>query len=248
MNAEQEIKRKLIAAAMDEFYEASFDEATMRSISKRTGFSSATVYKYFDSKHKLAMVLGAQIIEKYNSEIELHLKGIEGTRNKVRKIAWYYFHHFQENEREAWICYVTMAPVYYRELQYQMQSFVTAQADSFESMLREGQKAGDIRPDVNVRAARAMFFGSLREFVTRWLYRKRQGDTSDLTDYFEPFANLFLTSIEARPDVTINCPYAALNTPGGNHRVRTGRVKNDPAVKPVTRRKQISRTYPREHR
>ena len=77
MNTEQEIKRKLIAAAMDEFYEASFDEATMRSISKRTGFSSATVYKYFDSKHKLAMVLGAQIIERYNNEIELHLKGIE---------------------------------------------------------------------------------------------------------------------------------------------------------------------------
>jgi TetR/AcrR family transcriptional regulator, fatty acid metabolism regulator protein len=237
MNAEREIKRKLIAAAMDEFYEASFDEATMRSISKRTGFSSATVYKYFDSKHKLAMVLGAQIIEKYNSEIELHLKGIEGTRNKVRKIAWYYFHHFQENEKEAWICYVTMAPVYYRELQYQMQSFVTAQADSFESMLRDGQKAGDIRPDVNVRAARAMFFGSLREFVTRWLYRKRQGDTSDLTDYFEPFANLFLSSIEARPTVTINCPYTTLNTHSGHRFVRKGRVKKEPAVRPVTRRK-----------
>jgi TetR/AcrR family transcriptional regulator, fatty acid metabolism regulator protein len=237
MNAEQEIKRKLIAAAMDEFYEASFDEATMRSISKRTGFSSATVYKYFDSKHKLAMVLGAQIIEKYNGEIELHLKGIEGTRNKVRKIAWYYFHHFQENEREAWICYVTMAPVYYRELQYQMQSFVTAQADSFESMLREGQKAGDIRPDVNVRAARAMFFGSLREFVTRWLYRKRQGDTSALLDYFEPFANLFLSSIEPRPAVTVHCPYAAQNKTGGDRRARTSNVKKDPAANPGTRRK-----------
>ena len=184
MNTEKDIKRKLIAAAMDEFYEASFDEATMRSISKRTGFSSATVYKYFDSKHKLAMVLGAEIIERYNNEIELHLKGIEGTRNKVRKIAWYYFHHFQENEREAWICYVTLAPVYYRELQHQMQSFVTAQAESFERILREGQKAGDIRPDVDIRTARAMFFGSLREFVTRWLYRKRQGDKSALEDYF----------------------------------------------------------------
>jgi|GEM_PF-632891 AcrR family transcriptional regulator len=218
MNTEKDIKRKLIAAAMDEFYEASFDEATMRSISKRTGFSSATVYKYFDSKHKLAMVLGAEIIERYNNEIELHLKGIEGTRNKVRKIAWYYFHHFQENEREAWICYVTLAPVYYRELQHQMQSFVTAQAESFERILREGQKAGDIRPDVDIRTARAMFFGSLREFVTRWLYRKRQGDKSALEDYFEPFANLFLSSIEARPDAKISCPYAELKTPTANRK------------------------------
>jgi TetR/AcrR family transcriptional regulator, fatty acid metabolism regulator protein len=216
MITEQEIKSKLIAAAMDEFYEASFDEATMRSISKRTGFSSATVYKYFDSKHKLAMVLGAQIIERYNNEIELHLQGIEGTRNKIRKIAWYYFHHFQENEKEAWICYVTLAPVYYRELQHQMQSFVTEQAASFERTLRDGQRAGDIRKDVNVRAARAMFFGSLREFVTRWLYRKRQGDNSDLEDYFEPFANLFLSSIEARSDGKFNCPYVVENTPADN--------------------------------
>jgi TetR/AcrR family transcriptional regulator, fatty acid metabolism regulator protein len=227
MITEQEIKLKLIAAAMDEFYEASFDEATMRSISKRTGFSSATVYKYFDSKHKLAMVLGAQIIERYNSEIELHLQGIEGTRNKIRKIAWYYFHHFQENEREAWICYVTLAPVYYRELQHQMQSFVTEQASFFERILSEGQKAGDIRPDVNVRAARAMFFGSLREFVTRWLYRKRQGDMSALEDYFEPFANLFLSSIEARPDYKINCPYAVQNTPPDNRRERVDRAGKD---------------------
>jgi len=237
MNTEHEIKRKLIAAAMDEFYEASFDEATMRSISKRTGFSSATVYKYFESKHQLAMVLGSEIIERYNGEIELHLKGIEGTRNKIRKIAWYYFHHFQENEREAWICYVTMAPVYYRELQYQMQSFVTAQANSFESMLREGQQAGDIRADVNVRAARAMFFGSLREFVTRWLYRKRQGDTSALLDYFEPFANLFLSSIESKPAVAVNCPYAALNTSTGDRRVSVGRTNKNSAAGKKTRRK-----------
>jgi AcrR family transcriptional regulator len=230
MNTEKDIKRKLIAAAMDEFYEASFDEATMRSISKRTGFSSATVYKYFDSKHKLAMVLGAQIIERYNGEIELHLKGIEGTRNKVRKIAWYYFHHFQENEKEAWICYVTLAPVYYRELQHQMQSFVTAQAESFERILREGQKAGDIRPDVNIRAARAMFFGSLREFVTRWLYRKRQGDKSALEDYFEPFANLFLNSIEARPDVKINCPYVTLNASTDDRRMSVRKVSQGPAA------------------
>ncbi|MCX6007400.1 MAG: TetR/AcrR family transcriptional regulator [Chloroflexi bacterium] len=237
MNTEKEIKRKLIAAAMDEFYEASFDEATMRSISKRTGFSSATVYKYFDSKHKLAMVLGAQIIERYNGEIELHLKGIEGTRNKVRKIAWYYFHHFQENEKEAWICYVTLAPVYYRELQHQMESFVTAQAEFFERILREGQKAGDIRPDVNIRAARAMFFGSLREFVTRWLYRKRQGDKSALEDYFEPFANLFLSSIEARPDVKINCPYAELNTPTDDRQISVRKANKGPVASRRTRHK-----------
>jgi AcrR family transcriptional regulator len=227
MITEQEIKLKLITAAMDEFYEASFDEATMRSISKRTGFSSATVYKYFDSKHKLAMELGAQIIERYNNEIELHLQGLDGTRNKIRKIAWYYFHHFQENEREAWICYVTLAPVYYRELQHQMQSFVTEQAASFERILRDGQRAGDIRQDINVRAARAMFFGSLREFVTRWLYRKRQGDKSALEDYFEPFANLFLSSIETRHDAKYNCPYAAQNTTPDNRRRRAQRAGKD---------------------
>jgi len=234
MNTEQEIRRKLIAAAMDEFYEATFDEATMRSISKRTGFSSATVYKYFDSKHKLAMVLGSQIIEKYNSEIELHLKGIEGTRNKVRKIAWYYFHHFQENEREAWICYVTMAPVYYREL-HQMHSFVTAQAGSFERILREGQAAGEIRPDVNIKAARAMFFGSLREFVTRWLYRKRLGDRTDLEDYFEPFANLFLSSIETRPGPEVNCPYASPSSVVTGRKKRAAKAGRNKGAGPTSR-------------
>jgi AcrR family transcriptional regulator len=209
MISETEIKNRLIAAAMDEFYEASFDEATMRSISRRSGLSSATVYKYFESKQELAYFLGSQIIERYTREIDLHLQGIEGVRNKVRKIAWYYFHHFQENEREAWICYVTMAPVYYRELR-QMQSFVTQQASSFEGILREGQAAGEIRPDVNIRAARAMFFGSLREFVIRWLNRKKSGDRSGLEDYFEPFLNLFLNSIEVKPELKINnCPFAA---------------------------------------
>jgi len=208
MIPESEIRKRLLEAAMDEFYEASFDQATMRSISRRTGISSATVYKYFKSKQELANALGAQIIEKYTAEIDLHLQGIEGTRNKVRKVAWYYFHHFQENEKEAWICYVTMASVYYTEL-HQMQPFVTGQASSFERILREGQAAGDIRKDVNIRAARATFFGSLREFVVRWLNRKRLGDRSSLEDYFEPFVDLFLNSVEVRPEAKINnCPFA----------------------------------------
>jgi len=220
--SETEIKKRLIEAAMDEFYEASFDEATMRSISRRSGFSSATVYKYFESKQALAYEVGSRIIERYTRAIDAHLQGIDGARNKIRKIAWYYFHHFQENEKEAWICYVTMAPVYYRELHI-MQSFVTAQASSFEQILREGQAAGEIRADVNIRAARAMFFGSLREFVIRWLNRKRPGDRSSLEEYFEPFVNLFWSSIEARPE--LSCPFvsdAGHSVSGTVNRRRTG--------------------------
>jgi AcrR family transcriptional regulator len=236
LNTAFEIKNRLIAAAMDEFYEASFDQATMRSISKRTGFSLATVYKYFDSKQKLALDLGSQIIEKYNSEIELHLQGLQGTHNKIRKIAWYYFNRFQENEKEAWICYVTMATVYYEQL-HDMQRLAVAQAESFEQILRDGQAAGEIRADLSIRTARAMFFGSLREFVTRWLHRKRLGEHTDLKYYFEPFINLYLGSIEVKPEPQVNCACPFISAKNGAI-VRNRRSQKLVPVKNVTGRKR----------
>lgn len=64
----KEIRIKLIDTAVELFMEKGFSAATMREISNRAGFGTATIYNYFPSKEK---ILYAYFYEKQNEVNEI---------------------------------------------------------------------------------------------------------------------------------------------------------------------------------
>jgi AcrR family transcriptional regulator len=206
-NNMHEVVDRIVRVALDEFNENSYEGATMRSIARRAGISLATIYKCFDSKQKLAVHLGNDIDDLMHTELQRQLGGVKGVENKIRKMTWFFLHYFETNDKYAWLAYITLNPVYFEILKEH--HMTRRQTELFESILREGQQQGIVRQDVDIIAARRMYFSLIREIVIVWLYAKRGGHNYSLMDYVERIIDLTMAAVRVQPhNMPTNCPYA----------------------------------------
>jgi len=170
------VKRQLIIdAAIEVFSRNGFQNSTISQIARRANVAEGTIYQYFRNKEDLFFSIPIDKTKEFFNELELHLEGIHGAGNKIRKFVWYYFYHLQEN------------PEYARALMLEMRvNRNFAKTKTFEpyrplthkilEIIEEGQEEGVIRKDVDVYTIRHLILGMLEHIVTRWLLKGEKGD------------------------------------------------------------------------
>jgi TetR/AcrR family transcriptional regulator, fatty acid metabolism regulator protein len=175
----KKVKRQLIIdAAIEVFSRNGFQNSTISEIAQKADVAEGTIYQYFKSKEDLFFSIPIEKTKEFYNELELHLQGINGAENKIRKFVWYYLYHLQEN------------PEYARALMLEMRvNRNFANTKTFEAyrplthkileIIEEGQEEGIIRKDVNLYTIRHLILGMLEHIVTRWLLKGEKGDLSD---------------------------------------------------------------------
>jgi len=170
------VKRQLIIdAAIEVFSRNGFQNSTISQIARRANVAEGTIYQYFRNKEDLFFSIPIDKTKEFFNELELHLEGIHGAGNKIRKFVWYYLYHLQEN------------PEYARALMLEMRvNRNFAKTKTFEpyrplthkilEIIEEGQEEGVIRKDVDVYTIRHLILGMLEHIVTRWLLKGEKGD------------------------------------------------------------------------
>lgn len=186
------IKRQsIIQAAIEVFSKNDFQDATISEIAKKANVAEGTIYQYFKNKEDLFFSIPVEKTKEYCKDLDLHLQGIGGTFNKIRKFIWYYLYFFKMN------------PEYGRILMLETRvskSFVkTKMYDSFKKSTRrileiieEGQREGIIRKDVNIYIIRQLILGILEHMVTRWLLK---GEKYDLVEHYSEVSELVTQGI-----------------------------------------------------
>jgi TetR/AcrR family fatty acid metabolism transcriptional regulator len=174
--SKKRIKRQLIIeAAIEVFSRNGFQNSTISEIAQRAGVAEGTIYQYFKSKEDLFFSIPIDKTKQFYKELELHLQGIHGAMNKVRKFVWYYLYHLQEN------------PEYARALMLEMRvnrNFANTRAfgayrpltQKILEIIEEGQEEGVIRKDINIYMIRHLILGLLEHILTRWLLKGEKGD------------------------------------------------------------------------
>jgi TetR/AcrR family transcriptional regulator, fatty acid metabolism regulator protein len=172
----KKVKRQVIIdAAVDVFSRNGFQNSTISQIAQKANVAEGTIYQYFRNKEDLFFSIPIDKTKEFYSELELHLEGIHGAENKIRKFVWYYLYHLQEN------------PEYARALMLEMRvNRNFAKTKTFApykplthkilEIIEEGQEEGFIRKDVNVYTIRHLILGILEHIVTRWLLKGEKGD------------------------------------------------------------------------
>lgn len=184
-------KQLIIEAAIDVFSKNNFQNSTISQIAQKAEVAEGTIYQYFKNKEDLFFSIPVEKTKDFCAELELHLQGITGAFNKIRKFIWYYLYFFKMN------------PDYGRTLMLEMRvnkSFAKTKAyDSFKNLtgrileiIREGQEEGVIRKDVNIFITRQLILGILEHVVTRWLLK---GEKYDLLEYYQDVSELVLHGI-----------------------------------------------------
>ena len=120
--AKKDIRRQqIIQAAIEVFDKKSFQKASIVEIAQKANVAEGTIYQYFKNKEDLFFSIPAQRTEEFCEEFDLHLQGIHGALNKIRKLIWYYLYFSKMN------------PAYARTLMLEMRvsrSFITSKTYS----------------------------------------------------------------------------------------------------------------------
>lgn len=172
----RKVKRQLIIdAAIEVFSRNGFQNSTISQIARKANVAEGTIYQYFKNKEDLFFSIPIDKTKEFYSELELHLQGIHGAENKIRKFVWYYLYHLQKN------------PEYARALMLEMRvNRNFARTKTFGpyrplthkvlEIIEEGQEQGVIRKDVDIYVMRHLILGMLEHIVTRWLLKGEKGD------------------------------------------------------------------------
>ncbi len=191
-------------AAMDVFSSGDFEQATMRSIAEKANVPTSSIYKYFKNKDDLYVTLVSIIVDRTNQELNMHLTGLSSTKSKIREMVHFHFNFFQDNLHIAHVVFASTNFSYWYEYQ-KAYGKVKESGSALARIIKEGQRNGEIRDDVNLRVINHIYFGALRALVVNWLYRRHVYQLSDLS---EPFADAMYGAIRATTETAVQfvCP------------------------------------------
>ena len=190
--SKKDIKKQfIIQSAIGVFSQNGFQNSSISEIAQKANVAEGTIYQYFKNKEDLFFSIPIEKTKEFCRELDLHLEGIDGALNKIRKFIWYYLHFFKMN------------PEYSRTLMLEMRvskNFVkTTTYKSFKNftnkileIIKEGQEEGVIRKDVNIYLIRQLLLGILEHIVTRWLLK---GEKYDLFKHYNEVSRLVIHGI-----------------------------------------------------
>jgi len=101
-------KAKLFPVVLDLFSRKDFHQVNMREISKISGMSTTTLYRYFSSKEDLLFTVLEEKITEIVVMTNIHVQGIESTKEVFRKIFWVTMNYYDQNPGVAVVGFITV--------------------------------------------------------------------------------------------------------------------------------------------
>ncbi|MGD9057699.1 MAG: TetR/AcrR family transcriptional regulator [Desulfobacterales bacterium] len=171
-NSKAHTRIRIINSAKKLFSEQGYQKTTIVDISRRAGLSEAALYEYFQGKEDLLLTIPDLWVSELLKDLDEQLFGIQGAVNQLRKYLWWYLRRVEQAPLDAKIVYLflkTNANFLNTEVYANVKKFYSYLIDIFE----EGQKNGEMRPDLDPRSARDIFVGTMDHIITRWLLKDR---------------------------------------------------------------------------
>jgi AcrR family transcriptional regulator len=165
----------LMRIARGVFRARGFDDGVIAEIAASAGVVEGTIYRYFPTKRDLLIEVMEDWYEEMLADYDQHLKGIAGTRNRLRFMIW---RHLTVMHEEPVLCRLMMGEVradadYRRTAVYDLNRRYTQRTIA---IIKEGIASGEFRADVPVTIVRDMIYGGIEHHC--WAYLRGEGDFS----------------------------------------------------------------------
>lgn len=164
------MKRKILEGAARVFADKGFAGTTMALIAQKASVSETSLYTYFNGKEDLFLAIPATQIAEKLPMIDDSLFGIKSALAQLRKFIWVYVRNLTEEPvfTRVVLLHVKTNNNFLNTSTYkEVQKFYGRLLD----IIAMGQQSGEIRPDLDPYAARAVVIGSIEYLVTRWLLK-----------------------------------------------------------------------------
>ena len=190
-NSRKHTRERIINSAKKRFAEQGYQKTTVVDISRRAGLSEAALYEYFQGKEALLLMIPDLWVTELVRDRDEPLFGVKGPINKLRKYLWWYMRRVEQSPLDAKFVYLFLksnANFLNTEVYSNVKNFYAYLVDIFE----EGRKTGEMKPDLNSRAARDIFVGTMDHIIIRWLFKDMSYSLFDnLENTFELMVDAF---------------------------------------------------------
>jgi TetR/AcrR family fatty acid metabolism transcriptional regulator len=197
-NSKENTRDRIINSAKKLFAEQGYQKTTIVDISKQAGLSEAALYEYFQGKEDLLLTIPDLWVAELLQDLDEQLFGVQGAVNKLRKYLWWYLRRVEHAPLDAKIVYLflkTNANFLETEVYANVKKLYSYLIDIFE----EGQKTGELKPELNPRVARDIFVGTMDHIITRWLLKDMSYSLFDnLEQTFDLMASAFKRANQAQ--------------------------------------------------
>ncbi len=144
--------------------EKEFSAITWSDIARTAGVNEALIYKYFkDSRNLLHEVL-KESLSRFVRRLNRDLKGVQGARNKLRKLIWSTIDMYDSERVFAKILFLEVRnfPGYFRSETYRI---VQEYAGMILGIIDEGIRKGELRRDIPPKLLRQVVLGAMEHAV-----------------------------------------------------------------------------------
>ena len=191
-------RESIIQAAIEVFSNKDFKTASISEIAQKAGIADGTIYQYFRNKEDLFFSIPIEKTNEFRSQLELHLEGISGAFNKIRKFVWYFLYFFKTNPGYGRILMLEMR-VSKSFVKTETYCFLKQSVSQVMDIILEGQSEGVIRQDTDIYILRHLILGTLEHMVSRWLLK---GEKYDLLEHHQEVSRILIDGLRAIPSIT----------------------------------------------
>ncbi|MEW6267515.1 MAG: TetR/AcrR family transcriptional regulator [Thermodesulfobacteriota bacterium] len=162
-------KERLYPAVLGLFSDKDFHQVNMRAISRRSGVSIGTIYRYFSSKEDLLFSILAEKIEAIGALVGAHVQGLGSFKEIFRKVMWITMNYYDQNPGVAITAFITV-PIrtWMQQPGYRMEKQV------FADLVAQGRFLGGLDETIDLRRFQDIYYMICYRCIHSWYFFGRK--------------------------------------------------------------------------
>ena len=161
--------------------EKDFNSITSAEIANTSGVNESLIYRYYKDKRGLLHHVLSKYLRESESQIDLYLRDIGGTYNKLKKVIWHTFDTYDKNRIFAKILLIEVRnfPGYFKSETYALAKHYSI---IILKLLKEGIKNGEVRNDISAWHMMQTIIGAVEHLILPSLIFDRKLDIDACTE------------------------------------------------------------------
>jgi AcrR family transcriptional regulator len=161
------LRERLYPVVLDLFSKNDFYRVNLREISRESGLSTSTIYRYFSSKEELLFTILNEKLSEIRELVRVHIQGLESTKEIVRKILWVTMDFYDRNPGVAITSFITVPMrTWMRE-----ESFIREdERRVLVDIVTSARRRGDIDLSLEVREIFDVYYMICYRAIYTWYY------------------------------------------------------------------------------
>lgn len=166
---------QIIDAAVVAIAENGYHQAQVSKIAKQAGVADGTIYLYFKNKEDILISLFQEKMGTFAAKTKESIQTKETAAEQLELLVQNHFILLTEDPHLAVVTQLELRQSN-KELRLKINEVLKEYLLLIDEVLQTGVQKGEFGPDLNIRLARQMIFGTLDEMITTWVMNDQKYD------------------------------------------------------------------------